>query len=299
MNPFFYMPFMQGMNFQNNQNNAGFNPFDCNNMAQNPFFRMWQMPFPFPNPAEENNDGKETAESAEGKSKEQNQNPFDGQMTQFIEMMKAMGQKWGMNPNCMSFMPGMDQCQDFFRKMWQMPNMNFQSMNPYFNPWAYYQASMEWYMEMTKELIKMAAPLVEMLKDAFKGDNGMPFGIPAEALRFLLNMDSTPDGLSKFQKILDIIFDLYLQQSVAPKNKCEESSNETCTENAESSDCAEPAEAEDGTASCDNAKAEPSLDEILNDPDIPPFVKRMIKAKGSTSFGGHGISYYIQKYGKK
>jgi len=320
MNPFNYMmPFMQFMNTQNSgnsqnpQNAQGF--FGNNNMSQNPFAQMWQMPFPNPFAAA----GSDEANgAADAKTDAQSQNAFYTQMNQFMEMFKNMSNMWGMNLNNMNMNMNMNQ----FMNQYMNQFMNFM------NPWNYCQLFMTAYTEMMMQFFSMCLPYVDKLKDMFKSDGASLMGLPVEALRFLLNIDSSPDGLSKFQKILDIIFDLYSNRESEEGDLCSEkavvseqetkenpaevngqafaeTAEDAVTGNNESS-CNEGASKEssskEGSSKESSSKESLSKEKIeayLNDPDIPPFVKKMITANGSAAFGKHDITYYIEKYGKK
>lgn len=213
----------------------------CNPFA---FFQqqMSQMPFQFPFFPFQTGAGKAEGDAAaEGEDAQadaqQACNPFEFfrqmfQMQQFMDMFKNMFSAFGMNPQNWSCpqgfnpfggfqMPNMNaqmqqaqqmqqQFMDMFKNMFSTFGMNPQNWNCQqgFNPFGGFQMpSMNEQLQQFADLLKKQFAALGLTGD--KQDSGLPFGMPVKLLQFLLHMDSTPEGLSKFQKILDMIFDEY------------------------------------------------------------------------------------------
>ena len=208
-----------------------FNPFECfKQMFQmQQFMDMFKNMFPMFNMNPQNC------------SCQQGFNPFgfcmmpnmNEQMQQFMDMFRNMFPMFSMNPqNCscqqgfnpfgFCTMPNMNeqmqQFMDMLKNLFSMFSMNPQSCGQQgFNPFGFcgmpnMNEQMQQFTDMLKNLFSSFG------KMGGNQENGLPFGMPAKLLQFLLHMDSTPEGLSKFQKILDLIFDEY-SKARAPKEE--------------------------------------------------------------------------------
>lgn len=195
-------------------------------------------PFPFPNPFQNNDAASQTAEQKsssdcmeeEQKDPEKN-NPFDfyqqifqmfgqtpqmfGSMQQTPMMFEQMAQMLGI----LSRMFG--QMSQNFEQMAQMfgdPTQKFSQMPQMFGPMPQMSQFMNLFQNINPLFAQGITNCTGANANAAPNASGLPFGIPVKLLQILLNLNSSPDGLSKFQKILDMIFDAYTKDSSADKN---------------------------------------------------------------------------------
>ena len=251
------MMWMNGFQPPRPAEGEGGQPGGCDPFA---WFRLAQMPFPFPNPLAPPTQGEPG--EAESPSTPWTMPGMD-EMAEWFNTMKTR-----CDPAGFSLPFGMPTAEEWKAQQVRMPTMD-----------QWLELGRQWlemgrqWMEMYQALCKSMVAMFGVDPQIFAPDEGknpfsglpgleevagrcretaekwkskaagkdgkegaLPFGLPAKLLQQLLNMDSTPEGLTKFQKLLDMLFEAYSKPRAA-ESAAEES--EPTAEPAE--EAAEPA----------------------------------------------------------